>query len=409
MLEFFPSESRDGEADAKSLVGDLLRQDGCDIRDDRNVAKGKHAIIFERSGQIYVVEVKYCPEGRRDRVIPLVALAILQLRKHADSIPGHPNCVVMVVTNNISELVVEQVKYFAREHAPNMAVGVLDFQGFRSFAGHGFEKFNSESSRGRNVHLSSRSPISPQLFSDLNQWMLKVLLAPRIPESYLSAPRGYYQGASQLARASRVSTMSAFRFIKQFAKEGFLKQEPAGLRLVRKKELIERWLAANQRTAPEIAGRWLPHGGKDTLPNQLCSYVSADDKSPSKFPRASKAEFSTRQPRACLGLFAAADALGIGINRGVQPSLYMERAEPNALESLGLSANGLEQNADVYIRIPRIRESVFRGVVFNEGVPACDILQVWLDVANYPSRGEGHATLIWEKFLAPVLIDEDEQ
>jgi hypothetical protein len=127
----------------------------------------------------------------------------LQGRPLTDSIPGHPIGVVTVVTNNISESVAERAKHFAREHAPDIAVGVLDFQGFRSFAGHGLEKFNSGESRGRNVYLSSRGPISPQLFSDLNQWVLKVLIALSIPKSYHSAPRGRYYRASQLARAGR--------------------------------------------------------------------------------------------------------------------------------------------------------------------------------------------------------------
>jgi len=81
--------------------------------------------------------------------------------------------------------------------------------------------------------------------------MLKVLLAPNIPDSFLSAPRGRYQGASQLAEISGVSMMSAFRFVEQFSKEGFLEQEGDGLRLVRVKELMERWQGR----------RWLP---KDT-------------------------------------------------------------------------------------------------------------------------------------------------
>jgi hypothetical protein len=42
-------------------------------------------------------------------------------------------------------------------------------------------------------------------FSDLNQRMLKVLLAPRIPATWLTAPRGEYRNVSELARAAQVS------------------------------------------------------------------------------------------------------------------------------------------------------------------------------------------------------------
>ena len=34
---------------------------------------------------------------------------------------------------------------------------------------------------------------------------------------------------------------------------------------------------------------------------------------------------------------------------------------------------------------------------------ACDVLQVWLDVAAHPSRGEEQAELIYRKVLRPVV------
>jgi hypothetical protein len=82
----------------------------------------------------------------------------------------------------------------------------------------------------------------------------------------------------------------------------------------------------------------------------------------------------------------------------------LERAEPKILEKLGFSASSVDVDPDVYVRVPRNDESVFRAVVLNNGVPACDILQVWLDVAQHPSRGKEQADLIWRKILAPVLL-----
>jgi hypothetical protein len=409
MPGFFPSDPHDKQAELKSLVVDVFREGGWKVLEQPRVEKERPDLIAEHAGKKYIVEIKRSPEGRRDRVIPLVAQAILQVRNLAHHVSGHPIGVAIVVANHIPESVAEQVKQFVREHAPDIAVGVLDVQGFRSFEGHGLEQLNSEHPRGRNLHFSSRGPIFPQLFSDLNQWMLKVLLAPGIPESYLSAPRGRYQGASQLAHAAGVSVMSAFRFIEQLAKEGFLEQEHDGLRLVRKKELMDRWSAANQKSVPEIAVHWILHRGKDALREALRSYVLADGKVSSKSRKSNKEGPSGRRPRACLGLFAAAEALGIGFVHGVHPRLYIERAEQDSLGSLGLSANGMEQHADVYIRIPRNRETIFRGVVLNDGVPSCDILQVWLDVVQHPSRGREQADLIWRKVLAPALIDKDEQ
>jgi hypothetical protein len=248
---------------------------------------------------------------------------------------------------------------------------------------------------------------APQLFSDLNQWMLKVLLAPRISEEYLSAPRGQYQGASQLAGAASVSVMSAFRFVDQLSKEGFLDQRSRRLRIVRSNELLKRWQAASQQRVLEIPMRWILNKGKEALPNALRSFLSAEA-IPSDGKRKQNRVLLSPRPQACLGLFAAAEALGLGFVHGVQPYLYLERMSQDIVESLGLSAKGADQQVDIYIRIPGNRESVFRGAVVKEGLPSCDILQVWLDVSQHLSRGKEQADFIWRRVLAPVFEANEE-
>jgi hypothetical protein len=232
--------------------------------------------------------------------------------------------------------------------------------------------------------------------------MLKVLLAPGIPEPYLSAPRGHYQGASQLAEAASVSVMSAFRFVDQFSKEGFLEQSSGRLRVVRWNELMKRWQAASQQRVLEIPMRWILHKGKEALPNALRSFTSAGAITPGGKRKLNRA-LSSPRPRACLGLFAAAEALGLGFVHGVQPFLYLERMSQDILESFGLSARGADQQADIYVRIPANRESVFRGAVVRDDVPSSDILQVWLDVSQHPSRGRERADVIWRRILAPAF------
>ena len=88
---------------------------------------------------------------------------------------------------------------------------------------------------------------------------------------------------------------------------------------------------------------------------------------------------------------------------GAKPYLYLERLNAEVLKDLGLSGNAEEEIADLYVRIPRNRESVFRGVVQKDGVPVSDILQVWLDVSQHPSRGKEQADLIWRRILSPAL------
>jgi hypothetical protein len=61
------------------------------------------------------------------------------------------------------------------------------------------------------------------------------------------------------------------------------------------------------------------------------------------------------------------------------------------------------KEADLFVRIPGNRESVFRGAVRKDSVPVSDILQVWLDVGQHPARGKEQADLIWRRILSSAF------
>ena len=85
----------------------------------------------------------------------------------------------------------------------------------------------------------------------------------------------------------------------------------------------------------------------------------------------------------------------------------MARIDPKILEKFGHSGNGVDVDPDIYVRVPRNDESVFRAVVVSDGVPACGILQVWLDVAQHQARGKEQADLIGRRILAPLLLPKE--
>jgi len=398
----YPHPSGDNEAQLGLLVAGLLRENGWKVLHQPREENLAPDLIASRAGKKLIIEIKRASEGRRDRVIPLLSQAALEAAYYSRNLAGNPIPVAIVGANHIPDSVSEEAKEFVRKRAPEVAVGLLDLEGLRSFAGHGLEDLSSERRPENNLYLPKLRARAPQLFSDLNQWMLKVLLAPRIPESYLSAPRGRYRGASHVAEAAGVSVMSAFRFVDQFSKEGFLESASEGLRVVRSRELMNRWLAASQRRVLEIPMRWVLHKGKKALASALRSYESAGSIYSGDAEKSDGHLLSPR-PRLCLGLFEAAETLGIGFVHGVKPHLYLERMSADVVRDLGLTGNGDEEQADIYIRIPGNRESVFRGAIRKDGVPASDILQIWLDVAQHPSRGREQADVIWRKILAPAF------
>ncbi|PYU60037.1 MAG: hypothetical protein DMG55_12075, partial [Acidobacteria bacterium] len=139
MPGFFANSPRDKEAQVESLVAEVFRRGGWKVREEPDAGDGKPDLIAEHGGKKYVIEIKRSSEGRKDRLIPLVSQAILQAQEGARHLPGHPVAVAIVVANLIPESVALQVKKFARRHAPDIAVGVMDLEGMRSFDGHGLE------------------------------------------------------------------------------------------------------------------------------------------------------------------------------------------------------------------------------------------------------------------------------
>jgi len=334
-------------------------------------------MIVRRPGVAYAVEVKAGVEGRGDRLVPLFAQAVLQ---SVSAARRNEKPLAVVAAPKINQHAADQVLKFAEHYAPDAAAGVIDFEGLRMFRGSQLEALNAEAPR-LSLKASKSPRVSGHLFSDLNQWMLKVLLAPEIPEALLSAPRGQYRNASQLSRAANVSVMSAFRFVQQLQDEGYLFESGPYLKVVRREDLFRRWQASAVRSVKEVPMKYLLKGDPRA---QLRKVVGSG--------------------RACLALFAAADALKIGFVEGVPPYVYVERLQHSNLsawKSLRQCEPG--ELPDLILRQAPAPQSVFRGLVRPNGVAASDVLQIWADVASHPSRGREQAALIRKRVLERVI------
>jgi hypothetical protein len=385
-MEDLEPESRSSapyrEKQAEDLLEQLFSQAGWRVR--RNVRRhgpSRPDMVISRGRFSYVVEVKASAEGRGDRLIPLWSQACLQASHAAGD---HDPPLAVVAAPRVSPRVANQVLDFAAEYAPDAAAGVIDFSGLRLFRGPHLEGLDSEGDclpAVKSVHSELAD-----LFSDLNQWLLKVLLAPELPDDLLSSPRGQYRNASQLARAANVSVMSAFRLVQQLQRDGYLHESEPYLKIVRREALFKRWQAASVRRVKEVPMRFPLRGD----------------------PRV-ELKRMFRSGRACLGLFAAAEALHFGFVRGVPPYVYVQRLSPANIAAWKnvVPAEPGEQ-PDVILRQAPAPQSVFRGLVRVNEMPVCDILQVWLDVSSHPSRGQEQADLIRRRVLDPVIRGEHE-
>jgi hypothetical protein len=149
-------------------------------------------LVVEYGDKKYLIECKRSSEGRRDRLVPLLSQAVLEAQAMARHFGESFVPMAVVAAPRISDAVSDQIKQFAQSYAPDIAIGIIDGEGLRAFVGHGLEALNAKRQFSRR-NQSAPPPPSVNLFSDLNQWMLKVLLSSLVPDSMLSAPRGEYR------------------------------------------------------------------------------------------------------------------------------------------------------------------------------------------------------------------------
>lgn len=250
------SASRPHESVVAGPLIALMEADGWAV-DIEPAIEQFHPDLVARKGMLrYAVGLKSVAEGRPDRVLALLAQAILQASRYAAEFNMRPLAVV-VVAGRASNSLMKKVEQFQRDYAPDASVGLVSEAGGSLFIGPGLEGLNREQPRARGIGKSVQPRKASNLFSDLNQWMLKVLLAPELPVRLLSAPRGVYATGSDLAGAARVSAMSASRFVRRMQEEGFLDDSGRALRLVRRGELFRRWQSAALRSSPELRMAYL--------------------------------------------------------------------------------------------------------------------------------------------------------
>ena len=385
----------------ENLLAEVFRKAGWKVQRPSSARDAGVDLVFDGNQKKYLVQLKVSSEGRRDRLIPLLSQAVLEARASVQHFREPVTPMAVVAAKHIPGSVAEQIKAFAKRFAPEVEIGVIDAEGLRAFAGDELKGLEAKPARRHDAMDIASGQRPPDLFSDLNQWMLKVLLGQRLPKSLISVPREPIRHASQLAKVANVSVMSASRLLNLLSDRGFLDDQER-LELVRVEELLDLWISANRDQAKEIPARWIIKKGPEQLQAAIREYSAPPALSPSRrSPRARDVLKSL--PRCCLALFAAADSLGFGFVKGVPSHIYLERLTLDAVNRLGLVVDHSSRPADVYIRIPVNREAIFRASVMREGVPVSDVLQVWLDVSAHPARGREQAREIKRRLLKPLF------
>lgn len=323
--------------------------------------------------------------GTWDRSLaPFLAKAILHARS---STPPNVEPVAALEVKRATPLTDERLERFVAEVAPGQSWILLDKQG-RVFP-HVSSAPNLKSVAANQVTIEPAAP-SPRsrttLFSDLNQWLLKVLLAPQLPEKLLAAPRRSIRNASVLAEVADVSTAAAARFVQALDAENQLDTRFGDLRIARPLELLTQWRDRMSHPARVEVAAIFARGQTN---------VRALADASALFARSSQ----TRPPLV-LRLHSACDLLGLGHVSGTHPMAWAPSLDAALLESLGLVVDPTSSRVDLGLAVPRFPETIYRALP-PSGAPATDIIQCWLETSHYRLRGQEQADFLWRRVLEP--------
>ena len=144
-------------------------------------------LAVSRATHHYLGEIKSVPRGSGAPLEDHWSRAVLQIRYAAQLAPkALGRQLAVIVAPKVSVSAVDRLAAFAQRYTPDVALGVMDKAGLQEFRDPGFDSLRAEPKVGR-LPVAKHAASAMNLLSDLNQWLLKVLLAPDLPERFLSA------------------------------------------------------------------------------------------------------------------------------------------------------------------------------------------------------------------------------
>jgi hypothetical protein len=227
-------------------------------------------------------------------------------------------------------------------------------------------------------------------FGDLDQWLLKVLLFARPQAAGWGGPRGPIRNLAQLAKLASVSPPLVYRWAAAMERSSYLSKRMGRVPvLVNSNALLAEWRGRyrisdnNPIACSSVFGEHLEESFREEFLNRLRQLL---DNAP---PCALSGHQACRFYR-----LKHSDARSIHLYFSGESSVLMKRLQ--LVESQNPAA-------PVILLQPRHRRSVFGGVSRVDGVPVCDILQVYLDLYHLPDRGREQAEFIQERMLEPIV------
>lgn len=302
--------------------------------------------------------------NRIDDLIGRFATAVLE---HGE--PGE-HLLIVVHVPRFGDRSESRVMSFMSRCAPSFGWALTDDAG--GYVIH-LPTLNLHGHRARRSKVVALTP-PRRLFTDLQRWLLKVLL-------YATSPFGSALGVvrpanpSAWSKIAAVSHQTAYSLARNLSDRGLLTQSAEGLSLTDPAHLLEDWLHEDTLyPAPRV---WVRDALRSRSPQEIF-----------------RAESSV------IGSYQAAKAHGLLRITGSPMAEIHVRGPLRELLAHHQLVRVEPRDADfALIRSPH-PESVFRAAIKQQGLRVSDPLQAALDCVASPARGREQAEFIIERILS---------
>ena len=307
------------------------------------------------------------------------ALSHLLLRSSGEQL-------ALLVAPEITEEIEEGLARFVRAYTPDRAWGFVDNQGnaYVLFPDLGIdERQRVEPKPSLLPHTRSVRRIAPtarntSLFTDLNAWLLKVMILNRSPEEVWDKPRHDIRGPVDLSREPwiAVSQGKAYQFAHTLDEMGFVTWRRGTFELVDLERLLRAWLDGSRAQRPHRVPVRSPFG--DPIEHIFAA--------------------ATTDHRYAYAGSLAAQRYDMRHTSGEQAEVYVWGDIHDILDDLLLEVCDPSQ-AIMYLVEPVHREAIARGIQRRGDVWVVDLIQTALDAARHRARGGEQVDFVIEEVL----------
>jgi len=320
---------------------------------------------------LFIVQITATSSRNIEDLTSRLAAAILVSERLARERKATP--VALVTVPHLGPKGMASAARFVAQNKPGFAWGAFDARGnVRLVIPQLCVDVTDEGATPRTATPSTRNA---SLFTDLNQWLLKVLLLFEVDEHFWGGPRVAVRNRAALAQVAQVSTQKAYTFVSTFEAADLLRKTPKGLCIVDRNDLFDTWFRTLAQHPPmRVPVRWI-FGESDPL----------------DFLRDRKEDYA-------LGGFHACDVHGVLFSPKRECEVHVFDPVATILDSWEMEVCD-PRDAKLFL-LPQTRaKSIRLGRVVREGVAIVDVLQAALDMAHHRAKGQEQADHIVKEVL----------